>query len=207
MHLYKPEINKGFGFEVETCCGAISYSNQWNPNWPDFYFERRLRRLVNMLKSEELKKLFETLILKKSEFFEGLEITPAIGRSRLKSSLYKIRLGNTGFFYKTLHIFLDFWLVHGDMWSGNFAMTPSGQPALYDPGSFWGHHEFEFGMIDLFGNLGSDFFRGYRSLIPESPGFSKRRKLYKLFHLLNHWALFGSSYKNSSLSLIKLLVQ
>ena len=92
MHLFKPEINQGFGFEVETCCGAISYSNQWNPNWPDFYFETRLRRLVNMLKSEELKKLFETLILKKSEFFEGLEITPSIGRSRLKSSLYMIRL-------------------------------------------------------------------------------------------------------------------
>ena len=91
MHLFKPEINQGFGFEVETCCGAISYSNQWNPNWPDFYFETRLRRLVNMLKSEELEKLFETLILKKSEFFEGLEITPSIGRSRLKSSLYKIR--------------------------------------------------------------------------------------------------------------------
>ena len=90
-------------------------------------------------------------------------------------------------------------LVHGDLWSGNYNGS-NGKPAIYDPGAFYAHDEFEFGMIDLFGGVGNEFYKGYRTMIPEEKGFRSRVQLYKLFHLLNHWAHFGSSYKSSALS-------
>ena len=97
-------------------------------------------------------------------------------------------------------------LVHGDLWSGNYSQSAAG-PAIFDPGCFYAHDEFEFGMISLYGGLGRKFYEGYRSLIPERPGFETRVKLYRLFHLINHWWHFGGSYKNQSLSLLTELIQ
>ena len=96
-------------------------------------------------------------------------------------------------------------LVHGDLWSGNYAQTSNG-PSIFDPACFYAHDEFEFGMISLYGGLGKDFMRGYRSLISERVGFERRVKLYRLFHLLNHWHHFGGAYKRHSLSLLDQLI-
>ena len=48
---------------------------------------------------------------------------------------------------------------------------------------------------------------GYRELIPEDPGFRKRRALYELYHKLNHFNLFGGGYKSESLSLMNQLAR
>lgn len=36
-------------------------------------------------------------------------------------------------------------VLHGDLWSGNIAGV-GGQPAIFDPATYYGHHEAEFGM-------------------------------------------------------------
>jgi len=36
-------------------------------------------------------------------------------------------------------------ILHGDLWSGNIASV-DGKPSLFDPASYYGHHEAEFGM-------------------------------------------------------------
>lgn len=36
-------------------------------------------------------------------------------------------------------------ILHGDLWSGNIASV-QGKPSLFDPASYYGHHEAEFGM-------------------------------------------------------------
>jgi protein-ribulosamine 3-kinase len=46
------------------------------------------------------------------------------------------------------------------------------------------------------------FWTGYRSLIPEDPGFRKRAQLYELYHKLNHYNLFGGGYYHDSLGLM-----
>lgn len=38
--------------------------------------------------------------------------------------------------------------------------------------------------------------------MPEQPGFEQRWDLYMLYHYLNHYNLFGSGYRSSSLSII-----
>jgi fructosamine-3-kinase len=36
-------------------------------------------------------------------------------------------------------------VLHGDLWSGNIAGV-EGQPSVFDPATYYGHHEAEFGM-------------------------------------------------------------
>ena len=39
-------------------------------------------------------------------------------------------------------------------------------------------------------------------MIPEDPGFVNRVKLYKLYHYLNHYNLFGGGYYGSCTSIL-----
>ena len=36
-------------------------------------------------------------------------------------------------------------LLHGDLWSGNIG-SANGQPSIFDPAVYWGHHEAEWGV-------------------------------------------------------------
>ena len=40
-------------------------------------------------------------------------------------------------------------------------------------------------------------------VMPKQPGFEDRVQLYKLYHYLNHYNLFGSSYRGSAMSIIQ----
>lgn len=87
-------------------------------------------------------------------------------------------------------------LIHGDLWSGNIGSTPEG-PTIFDPACYYAHHEAEWGM-SWCASFSPAFWEGYREIIPESPGFKKRRPLYELYHQLNHYNLFGGGYRNAA---------
>jgi len=177
-----------FGFDVTTCCGFLPLNNEWSDDWVKFYCQQRLEPQMNMEEvkgDREAHQLWGRLIREIPNFFHDIEIHPA--------------------------------LVHGDLWSGNVSQI-SGQstkqsatestaiPVIFDPASFYGHDEFEFGIITMFGGFETRFFDAYHSVIPERPGHRKRLLLYQLFHHLNHWNHFGSGYRGSSVSLMKKLL-
>ena len=85
-------------------------------------------------------------------------------------------------------------LLHGDLWGGNWMAGIEGYAWLIDPAVYYGHREADIAMTELFGGFPSGFHDAYRSTWPLDPGFSDRRNLYNLYHLLNHLNLFGSSY-------------
>eukprot|EP00586_Coscinodiscus_wailesii_P007331 CAMPEP_0172492008 /NCGR_PEP_ID=MMETSP1066-20121228/22975_1 /TAXON_ID=671091 /ORGANISM="Coscinodiscus wailesii, Strain CCMP2513" /LENGTH=315 /DNA_ID=CAMNT_0013261363 /DNA_START=241 /DNA_END=1188 /DNA_ORIENTATION=- len=87
-------------------------------------------------------------------------------------------------------------LLHGDLWSGNIGSV-EGRPTIYDPATYWGHHEAEWGMSWCAG-FGKAFWDGYRSVIPEDEGFLNRKPLYDAYHQLNHYNLFGGGYIGSA---------
>ncbi|CAI5447501.1 unnamed protein product [Caenorhabditis angaria] len=89
-------------------------------------------------------------------------------------------------------------LVHGDLWSGNWAMFEN-EPAVFDPASSFSDPEFEFGIMSLFGGISREFRQKYFELVDFAPGFENRLLLYELYHLLNHFQHFGGSYKISAL--------
>ena len=94
-------------------------------------------------------------------------------------------------------------VLHGDLWSGNIAAV-DGKPCIYDPAVYYGHHEAEWGM-SWCASLPPAFWKGYRELIPEDEGFTKRSNLYELYHKLNHYNLFGGGYYNDALGLMSSL--
>ena len=88
-------------------------------------------------------------------------------------------------------------LLHGDLWSGNWLADSAGHPVLIDPATYYGHREADLAMTYLFGSFDARFYRAYEETWPLAPGHEERRDIYKLYHLLNHLNLFGSSYHGS----------
>lgn len=85
-------------------------------------------------------------------------------------------------------------LLHGDLWSGNIGFTNAGSPVIFDPAVYYGDREAEFGIIEMFGGFGAEFYRAYCQASPFADGFERRKYLYLLYHQLNHFNLFGKIY-------------
>ena len=85
-------------------------------------------------------------------------------------------------------------LVHGDLWGGNWGATRDGIPYIYDPAVYLGDREADLAMTRLFGGFGEKFHEAYQAAWPVAPGWERRVALYNLYHLLNHFNLFGVAY-------------
>lgn len=98
-------------------------------------------------------------------------------------------------------------IVHGDLWSGNAAVTSSGIPTIFDPATYWGDREVDIAMTELFGGFPTEFYRGYHDVFPLEDGYSRRKTLYNLYHILNHFNLFGGSYGSQANRMIEQILQ
>uniref|UniRef100_A0A0N5ANH0 protein-ribulosamine 3-kinase n=1 Tax=Syphacia muris TaxID=451379 RepID=A0A0N5ANH0_9BILA len=168
---------KQFGFHIDTCCGFIPQLNEWCDNWVEFFTRNRLKAQIDM-------------ILEKTGDRDLKEAWPLLER--------KI----PDYFSDCDSIIPS--ILHGDLWSGNYSYDSAG-PVIFDPASFYGHSEYEMGIMKMFGGFSGSVFSAYHELIPKTKGFSDRVELYELFHHLNHWNHFGSGYKYGAMGLIKKL--
>ncbi|WP_310482237.1 fructosamine kinase family protein [Chamaesiphon sp. VAR_48_metabat_403] len=98
-------------------------------------------------------------------------------------------------------------LVHGDLWGGNASFTTAGIPVIFDPATYWGDREVDLAMTELFGGFPVDFYQGYERVYPLAPGYSQRKDLYNLYHILNHYNLFGGSYRSQANTTIDRLLR
>ncbi|EDO41346.1 predicted protein [Nematostella vectensis] len=184
LHLHNIEkLNRGdadavskFGFPGITCCGYIPLNNQWYDNWVDFFVESRLELQLVMVLKEGSDPELQTLW------------------EKLKAKIPE--------YFAGLDIKPS--LLHGDLWGGNVGEVES-NPVIFDPASFYGHHEFELGIAGMFGGFSPEFYDAYHKLIPKAPGFDDRHNLYQLFHYLNHWNHFGSCYRPAALNIMRKL--
>jgi fructosamine-3-kinase len=80
------------------------------------------------------------------------------------------------------------------LWSGNAAFSASGEPIIFDPAVYLGDREVDLAMTELFGGFPSSFYQGYEATFPLPAGYQQRKVLYNLYHILNHFNLFGGSY-------------
>lgn len=85
-------------------------------------------------------------------------------------------------------------LLHGDLWNGNAARLPDGEPVLFDPAVYVGDRETDVAMTELFGGFPPDFGSAYREAWPLPDGYRVRRNFYNLYHLLNHANLLAGDY-------------
>ncbi|MCH2161863.1 MAG: fructosamine kinase family protein [Phycisphaerales bacterium] len=100
-------------------------------------------------------------------------------------------------------------LLHGDLWSGNAMCTTGGEIAVIDPAVSVGDGLADLAMMQLFGGFPESCFEAYRrraEAIVGTEGFDSRMAVYRLYHVLNHWVLFGRGYSGQALSIINGLV-
>jgi protein-ribulosamine 3-kinase len=162
------------GFPAVTYCGATPQDNTWTDSWLEFYRERRLRTIVDLVTEHR-----------------GLGGGPHRTYERLLEQLDKWipRESMPS-------------LIHGDLWGGNVFQTPDG-PALVDPACAYADRELELGMMTLFGGFGDAFWRAYEEAWPLPAGWRERNPLYQLYHVLNHQYLFGGHYGAQALDIAR----
>jgi fructosamine-3-kinase len=85
-------------------------------------------------------------------------------------------------------------LVHGDLWGGNAGFETTGQPVIFDPATYYADREVDLAMTELFGGFPAAFYQGYEEVYPLAVGYQQRKVIYNLYHVLNHYNIFGGSY-------------
>eukprot|EP00249_Psilotum_nudum_P005783 c19210_g1_i1 orf=157-1104(+) len=168
----KGNSNNGFGFMVDNTIGSTPQQNPWTQDWITFYSEYRIGYQLKLAQQQ----------YRDNDLYEK-------GQKLLQ---------NLPFLFKDLEV--KPCLLHGDLWSGNIAADKERHPVILDPASYYGHNEAEFGMSWCAG-FSSAFYNAYFEVMPKQPGFEQRRDLYKLYHYLNHYNMFGSGYRSSCTSI------
>lgn len=163
-----------FGFEADTYCGLTRQDNTNTPSWTEFYARRRLAPLVARIDTAH------GLSAADRRVYERLiDRLPALLPEPERPSL-----------------------IHGDLWSGNVLGARRG-PALVDPACAFADREMELGMMTLFGGFSDRTFDAYDDTWPLPPGWRQRNGLFQLYHLLNHFLLFGGHYGPQALAMAR----
>eukprot|EP00850_Spirogloea_muscicola_P020956 SM000232S07926 [mRNA] locus=s232:26480:29056:- [translate_table: standard] len=165
---------RGFGFDLDNTIGSTPQPNPWTKDWTTFFKDHRLGYQLQLAQQQ----------YQDNEIFQ-------LGQ-RLLGKLPEL-LGD---------VEVKPALLHGDLWSGNITADKQGKYVILDPATYYGHSEAEFGMSWCAG-FGPAFYSAYFAVLPKQPGFEQRAELYKLYHYLNHYNLFGSGYRSSCMSIIQ----
>ena len=97
-------------------------------------------------------------------------------------------------------------IVHGDLWSGNADITADGQPTIFDPATYYGDREVDIAMTELFGGFSSAFYQGYNQQWQLDSGYQQRKNIYNLYHILNHFNLFGGGYASQAKRMMQQII-
>jgi len=97
-------------------------------------------------------------------------------------------------------------LLHGDLWSGNYAFNAHGEPIIFDPAIYYGDREADIAMTELFGGFPAEFYLAYNDSYTLDVGYNSRKTLYNLYHILNHLNLFGGGYLAQCESMLEQLL-
>ncbi|MCC5867546.1 MAG: fructosamine kinase family protein [Gammaproteobacteria bacterium] len=154
------------GWHRDNTIGATPQSNDWCEDWCEFWTRRRL--------------------------VPQLELAADNGAPARLCSLGDRLLGATASLLGGHEPAAS--LLHGDLWSGNQAADSAGHPVIFDPAVHYGDRETDLAMTRLFGGFAPAFYDAYEQTWPLPDGWQARVALYQLYHVLNHFNLFGGGY-------------
>jgi fructosamine-3-kinase len=163
-----------FGFHDANFCGLTVQENAWTEDWAAFHGRHRIGALADRLAERG-----DLSPSQRAEFQRLQERLPDLLGHRPQPSL-----------------------IHGDLWSGNALMASRG-PALVDPACSYSDREAEWGMMLLFGGFPDRVLAAYEEAWPLPAGWRERIPLYQLYHVLNHFLLFGGGYGGQALRLAR----
>lgn len=178
MHHHLNDSAKPFGWQEDNFIGLTPQRNDWCSNWVEFYGQMRLKPQIEMARNRGLSSAIAE---------RGYQLIEK----------------------------LDYWftdyqpkasLLHGDLWGGNSAFNRDGEAMIFDPASYYGDHETDIAMSELFGGFSQAFYNGYQQVFPLDKGYQQRKTLYDLYHILNHFNLFGGHYQQQADNRIQTLL-
>jgi len=169
---------ESFGWGADNFIGLGPQQNGWLDNWPRFFAERRL---------------LPQLAIARAGGADGKWLTDG---ERLCERIAAFFVGGHP----------PPCLLHGDLWGGNAGQLPDGTPVIFDPACYYGDREADLAMSELFGGFPSAFYAAYRAAWPLDAGYETRKTLYNLYHILNHFNLFGASYLGQARRMIEKLL-
>ena len=167
-----------YGWQQDNTIGSTLQVNTPSDGWVEFWRERRLQFQLELAARSGA----PNTLLSRGELL--LELFPALFEDHYPEAS----------------------LLHGDLWSGNYAYTSAGKPAIFDPAVYYGDREAELAMTELFGGFGSDFYAAYNNAWPLDAGYTVRKTLYNLYHILNHFNMFGGGYGSQAQRMIDSLL-
>ncbi len=171
-HLHKVKGNY-YGLDEDNYIGLNPQVNGRFEHWGKFFVEQRLLYQTNLIKDQKVKRMLEEPILERKDLLETW-----LNRHCTHPSL-----------------------VHGDLWSGNVLFDEKG-PWLIDPAVYYGDREVDLAMTEMFGGFSDSFYEAYDDVYPRTNVYPQKKAIYNLYHYLNHYNLFGSSYLQSCRNLI-----
>lgn len=163
-----------FGWHRDNTIGSTPQRNDWREDWLTFWRDRRLGDQLELARDN------------------GLDGEVFRRGQRLRERLDAVLAGHAP----------RPSLLHGDLWSGNVAADADGNPVLFDPAVYYGDREADLAMTELFGRFDQQFYDAYQFAWPLPPGYARRRTLYNLYHILNHFNLFGGAYAPQAATMI-----
>jgi len=163
-----------FGFYHDNYCGSTPQANPWQDDWVSFFSEHRIAALVSMIRERRGLEAQEEKVYDKL-----LQKLPSLINHQPPPSLN-----------------------HGDLWSGNYMYSARG-PALIDPASYYADREFDLGMMGMFGGFSQRVWDAYHEEYPLAAEWKERHDVYKLYHYLNHYYIFGGGYGQQALSIAR----
>jgi len=172
------QSSDAFGLDRDNHIGATDQVNGWERDWVRFYAKKRLAPQLDWAVARSLDPAIRTA---------GERLIDALPA-----------------FFSDYHPRPS--LIHGDLWGGNHGFLADGTPVLFDPAAYYADREAEIAMTELFGGFSPRFCAAYEAAWPLDPGYRTRRDLYNLYHVLNHFNLFGGGYGRQSASLISRLL-
>lgn len=167
--LHSKQLGHTFGLEEDNYIGSSLQINSTNSDWCHFFWHNRLTPQLERLK------FFPKSDWAYLEKFINREL------SKVSSQIKPV-------------------LLHGDLWGGNFFITNKSL-LLFDPAVYYGHSEADLSLLFLFYAPFSNkkhlqlFAQHYKLANMEGKGFFQRQLIYQFYHALNHYNLFGASYK------------
>jgi len=167
------QFENSFGWENDNYIGSLHQNNVKCSDWNDFYINQRIAPQIKTAIDKNL--LYESDLPSSSKLFVACKrLFPDAKASPL----------------------------HGDLWSGNYISNSEGEVFIIDPAFYFGHHEVDIAMSQLFGGFPKEFYSAYHSVIPIEPNYKERIQFLQLFYLLVHLNLFGKSYVGSVMSIL-----
>ena len=177
LHLHPIVSTPKFGWHIDNTIGSNRQINTWENDWATFFTNHRIGYQLQLAQRKGGKFSHAVKLLDTiPQILENHHPKPAI--------------------------------VHGDLWGGNASFTNNDPaiPVIFDPATYWGDREVDIAMTQLFGGFPAAFYQGYAAVYPLAPGSDRRQILYNLYHILNHYNLFGGSYQSQANRSIDLLL-